>query len=260
MGKIGRPFAVLFWLAGCTLQPQTAGLSSGEPMVTVPAGWFTMGQNDHRRAHQPQRQVYLDAFAIDRTEVTNAAFAEFVAVSGYDAPGWDAALAGTSPHLPVVGVLWQDAHAYCRWAGKRLPTEAEWEKAARGKDGRRYPWGNTWDAARANTAESGRGGLLPVGSLPAGAGPYHALDMAGNAAEWVAGYFDPAYYAYAPTHNPTGPNQILDHSLRGGSWASPAEHAQTFFRDSSHSARPNPRAGFRCAQTIISNQTPIGNP
>jgi formylglycine-generating enzyme required for sulfatase activity len=219
-------------------------------MVEVPAGWFLMGQNDGAGPSSPQRRVYLDAFAIDRTEVTNADFAEFVAQTGYQAAGWDAGSLEGHADEPAVGILWREADAYCRWVGKRLPTEAEWEKAARGTDGRRYPWGDAWDPARANTAESGQGGVLPVGSFPVGASPYGVLDMAGNAAEWVADYFDFAYYSYAPDHNPLGPSEVLDHSLRGGSWASPHTQAQTFFRDSSHSVRPNPRVGFRCARAL----------
>lgn len=219
-------------------------------MVIVPAGWFVMGQDDQRRSNRPQREVYLDAFAIDRTEVTVAAFAEFIAANGYQTVRWEPSLSKVQPDRPVVNLLWKEANAYCGWAGKRLPTEAEWEKAARGTDARRYPWGNTWDPGRTNTAESGHGGLQPAGSFPLGASPYGALDMAGNAAEWVNDYFDFAYYTYAPDHNPTGPEQVLDHGLRGGSWASPHTHAQTFFRDSSHSARPNPRVGFRCASTL----------
>jgi iron(II)-dependent oxidoreductase len=92
--------------------------------------------------------------------------------------------------------------------------------------------------------------VLPVGSFPQGVSPYGALDMAGNAAEWVNDYFAFDYYTYGPDHNPTGPDQVLDHGLRGGSWASPQTHAQTFFRDSSHSVRPNPRVGFRCALSL----------
>ncbi|MGD1994059.1 MAG: SUMF1/EgtB/PvdO family nonheme iron enzyme [Anaerolineae bacterium] len=219
-------------------------------MIVVPRGWFLMGQDEGRGSHQPQRRVYLDAYAIDCTEVTHAAFGAFVAQTGHEAPGWHAQLAETRGDDPVTGVLWQDAEAYCRWMNQRLPTEAEWEKAARGTDGRRYPWGDRWGAGRANTAESGRGGVVPVGSYPQGASPYGVLDMAGNAAEWVADYFDWEYYRYAPERNPQGADSVLDHVVRGGSWASPPEYAQTFFRDSSHSARPNRRVGFRCAMSV----------
>lgn len=216
-------------------------------MAIVPEGWFLMGQDDGRRSHQPQRKVYLDTYAIGCTEVTNEAFGAFVEETGYEAPGWDPQFAVAHGDEPVTGVLWRDGKAYCQWMDKRLPTEAEWEKAARGTDGRRYPWGEGWDSTRVNTVEGSIGGVVPVGSYPEGASPYGALDMAGNAAEWVADTFDPAYYTYGPSHNPQGPDRVLDHGLRGGSWASPSEHAQTFFRDSSHSVTPNWRVGFRCA-------------
>jgi sulfatase modifying factor 1 len=243
----------LFLVSACAVpsEPTTGSPPEApEDMVIIPAGWFTMGQDEGRKSNQPQRAVHLNDFAIDRTEVTNADFAEFVAETGYQTLGWDPDVLDAHADEPVVGLLWREADAYCRWAGKRLPTEAEWEKAARGTDGRRYPWGDTWDPARTNTAESGHSGALPVGSFPDAASPYGVLDMAGNAAEWVADYFDPAYYTYGPDHNPRGPDRVLDHGLRGGSWACPPEFAQTFFRDSSHSARPNPRVGFRCAQTL----------
>jgi formylglycine-generating enzyme required for sulfatase activity len=240
----------LLIVTGCTAQSQAELTPRPASLVVVPAGWFVMGQDEGHRSNQPQRQVYLDSFAIDRTEVTQAAFAKFVTETGYRTAGWHEAELEGHADEPAVGVIWREADAYCRWAGQRLPTEAEWEKAARGTDGRRYPWGNTWDPAYANTAESQHGGVLPVGSFPAGASPYGALDMAGNAAEWVADYFDFDYYTHAPDHNPPGPTQVLDHSLRGGSWASPSQQARTYFRDSSHSVQPNPRLGFRCAQTL----------
>jgi len=214
-------------------------------MVVVPRGWFLMGDDGGRESSRPQRLIRVDEFAIDSTEVTNAAVARFVEETSTELEGWDVSQAKKRPDHPAVGLLWREADAFCRWAGKRLPTEAEWEKAARGTDGRRYPWGNAWEAGRANTAESGLRGVAEVGSFPAGASPLGVLDMAGNAAEWVADAFDPAYHTYGPDQNP-----LLDHGLRGGSWAAPREHAQTFFRDSSHSVCPNLRVGFRCVRSL----------
>jgi len=219
-------------------------------MILVPEGWFTMGQDNERRSNQPQREVYLDAFAIDRTEVTNAALGEFITQTGFQpARGWDDSLARDHGDLPVVALLWDEAQAYCQWVGKRLPTEAEWEKAARGTDARIYPWGDIWDPSRANTAEEGPDSPQPVGSYPEGVSPYGVLDMTGNVAEWVNDHFEFDYYTYAPNHNPRGPKQVLDHGLRGGSFADPAEFTTTYFRNSSHSVLPNYRVGFRCALT-----------
>lgn len=219
-------------------------------MVPVEAGWFWMGQDDGPRSNRPQHRVYLDGYFIDRTEVTRAEFAEFIEAGMLPDSTWDAVILRADPDLPATGILWQEADAYCRWAGKRLPTEAEWEKAARGTHKRIYPWGSRWDSEKANTQESAIGGVIAVGSYPDGASPYGAQDMIGNAAEWVADTFDFSYYTYAPDHNPPGPSIVMDHGLRGGSYASPREYATVYFRDSSHSVRPNIRVGFRCAQTM----------
>lgn len=244
--------AALYSIAatGCASVAEPVSTASSETMVVVPAGWFLRGQDDGPQSSRPQRWVYLDAFAIDRTEVTNAAFVEFVTTTGTQVRDLDLQATAERPNDPASGIIWKHADAFCQWAGKRLPTEAEWEKAARSADGRRYPWGDEWDPSRANTADGGPGDVMPVGSFPAGASPCGALDMAGNVAEWVTDYFDAAYYSYAPDYNPLGPTRVVDHVLRGGSWASPAAHALTFFRDSSHDVTPNSRVGFRCAMTV----------
>ena len=245
--------AFAFLLSACARSSLTGSPDTPCPygnMTLIPEGWFTMGEDDGRPSNQPQHRVYLDAYCIDKLEVTQHAFSEFLDETGYQAVGWPETLTDANSGLPATGVTWRDAQAYCQWADLRLPSEAEWEKAARGSDGRRYPWGDDWDVQKANTLESGTGSPLPVGSFPPGASPYGILDMCGNVAEWVSDYFDPAYYSASPDHNPAGPTLVLDHGLRGGSFAGPADQSTTFFRDSSHSAQPNPRAGFRCASTI----------
>ena len=196
----------------------------GKTMVLVPAGEFLMGSTDADTDadsdEKPQHKVYLDAFYIDQTEVTNAEYKRFVDATGHRAPDhWTNGQipAGLENH-PVVYVSWEDANAYAQWAGKRLPTEAEWEKAARGTDGRIYPWGNTWDSAKCNSGDGGPGKTTPVGSYPAGASPYGALDLAGNVWEWCADWYGEGYYQTSPANNPRGPDSGSYRVLRGGSW------------------------------------------
>jgi eukaryotic-like serine/threonine-protein kinase len=168
-------------------------------MVNVPAGEFTFGGDEQPNA-SPSQKINLPAFSIDVYEVTNEQFAAFVQATGYKTtaeqandPGWRPYFTPGKEQHPVVKVSWDDATAFCKWASKRLPTEQEWEKAARGTDGRRYPWGNDFSPDKANGRESGYRGTLPVGSLPAGASPFGGMDMAGNVAEWTADL----YQAYA---------------------------------------------------------------
>jgi len=217
--------------------------------VEIPAGWFLMGSDEHLSDEAPQRRVYLDTFYIGRYEVTNRQYDEFATATGLSGaaswPGLDPLLG--RDEYPVAGVRWEEAAAYCAWAGGRLPTEAEWEKAARGTDGRTWPWGNEWGPARANTAESGAGGPMHVGSFASGVSPYHLADMAGNLEEWVADYYQADYYSTAPDHDPPGPATVVNHVRRGGSWAGDADQARTSYRTSSHGSSPDFRAGFRCA-------------
>lgn len=250
--------------------------ADGAEMVYVPAGEFTMGSEELGDDERPVHRVYLDGFWIDRYEVTNERFARFVAATGYQTEaekrGWGWVWKGTEweevkgadwrhPHgpegpsriedrmdYPVVLVSWDDAHAYCQWAGKHLPTEAQWEKAARGTDGRRYAWGDEFDSTKANTRESEQGDTTPVGSFsPRGDSPYGASDMTGNVWEWVADWYDSNYYSQSPSANPTGPITGTYKVLRGGSWPFDEVYARTVFR---YDVRPDYTydfVGFRCS-------------
>ncbi len=220
----------------------------GAPAVLVPAGSFVMGDDEH----SPLREVHLDAFYIDKFEVTLARYATFLKATGNMQPpdGWPGDAA--EKELPVVGVGWDDADAYCRWAGKRLPTESEWEKAARGGDQRRYPWGNdeptTAHAAAMKSADGAyAGGLAPVGSHPAGASNRGVHDLAGNASEWVADWFAEGF-ARGSVRNPKGPAGGTDRVIRGGGWQDAGERLASARR---WHAAPDTRAsdiGFRCTR------------
>jgi len=202
--------------------------TDGKIMVWVRPGWFVMGADgDVSAQEKPAHEVWVDGFWIDKTEVTQAEYARFVEATGRPAPEyWDA---DSDPSLPVVMVTWDDAVAYARWASKRLPTEAEWEKAARGNDGRIYPWGSVFDPARVNCDLSGERSKQPerwadfLGTAygwTAGASPYGALNMAGNVYEWCSDWYDPSYYQHGPERNPTGPVDGDERVRRGGSWSS----------------------------------------
>lgn len=209
-----------------------------------------MGSDDGPESSQPAHRVFVSAFEIDRYEVSNEEFLAYVKRTGNMPAVW----AGGTPELvldhPVTGILWHEAQAFCKWEDGRLPTEAEWEKAARGTDGRLYPWGNDWLPARANVRASGYEGPRAIDSYPLGQSPYGILNMVGNVEEWVLDTFDPNYYSTSDQRDPRGPDVVLDHVLRGGSWAALIEHSNTVFRNSSHSVRPNRRVGFRCVSEV----------
>lgn len=256
-------------------------------MVYIPAGEFLMGSDSGRDNEQPQRLVYLDAFEIDRYEVINMQYQRFIDATGRRPPRYwfGSDYPPGQADIPVVGVGWLDADAYCAWMGKRLPTEAEWEKACRGTDGRIYPWGDTWDPDRANVGfpfeeprsglwdkawsllqvdwtDSEKPSLRPVGTYPEGASPYGAMDMAGNASEWVLDWYNWSGYWDLPTQNPQGLGPPWNRCLRGSSWYVPygdiaqgQVRSRCSARNSSHSADVDPRMGFRCARSV-SEATP----
>jgi len=278
------------------LSPSVRGTEISSEMVLIPPGEFTMGTpegSDGFPDEHPERRVYLSGYLIDRFEVTNQAYAAFVHATGHRAPEnsnraatlWvnNQPLSGIEQH-PVVNVSWIDADAYCRWVGKRLPTEAEWEKAARGTDGRRYPWGDEWNFTMSNSAsywaqrtieftsgadwdafwvkgegariakEKGIQGevlTMPVDSFPHSVSPYGLFGMAGNAAEWVQDWYDPNYYRQALLSDPSGPSRGAIKAMRGGSWLKPAASLRTSDRDwGTMDSRPS-GTGFRCAKDAL---------
>jgi serine/threonine-protein kinase len=201
----------------------------GMVMVYAPEGEFLMGSadsdTDAGSGEKPQHTVYLDAFWIDKTEVTNAMYALCVDTGACSPPGSNASYSRLSYYgnsefdtYPVINVDWNDAKAYCEWAGRRLPSEAEWEKAARGTDGRKYPWGDGAPDATLLNYSGNIGDTTEVGSYPDGASPYGALDMAGNVWEWVNDWYDENYYRNTPSENPSGPDSGTYRVVRGGSW------------------------------------------
>lgn len=225
-------------------------------MASIPAGEFTMGRtkltSDDKtkmRPHvllddRPAHKVTISAFQIDRHEVTNAQYQGFVEATHHRAP-YHWAHGAPVPEMPVYNVSWDDANAYCQWKGERLPTEAEWERAARGgKEGLDYPWGDQPDPklARFNVAA----GPGPVAKFPPnGFGVY---DMAGNVSEWTADWFDGAYYASSPSVDPKGPAAGEYKVIRGGAWSDSGRRITVFFRNWVRPNQTTPNIGFRCAR------------
>lgn len=230
----------------------------GAPMVLVPAGDFTMGSDRGDEDESPIHRVQVNAFYIDKFEVTNGRFAKFVDAIQSEPP-WGFGDKNTPvAHVdrPVRWVNWMDAMAYCLWVGKRLPTEAEWEKAARGTDGRIYPWGNdspTPVHAVYGLKEGGEEALSVIGDRAKGQSPYGAHDLAGNLYEWVMDWYAENYYgnfATAPAVNPRGPKEGTAKVQRGGSYINSPYRLRSTFRTKGDPTEEDPHVGFRCAQDV----------
>jgi formylglycine-generating enzyme len=225
-----------------------------EEMVSIPAGPFIRGTNEGGLDEQSQRTLLLDAFAIDRYEVTNHQYQQFVDVTGHRKSGPPARYAKNmskmlSINQPVVYVSWEDAETYCHWKGKRLPTEAEWEKAMRGSDGRLWPWGNVEQPNGANWArvEDGHEVSAVVGTVQTDKSPYGVMDGAGNVMEWVADWYGERYFTEAPEQNPPGPDHGVYRVLRGGGYATTGADIRITSRSKMVADFRDETIGFRCA-------------
>ncbi|MGV7229453.1 MAG: SUMF1/EgtB/PvdO family nonheme iron enzyme [Nitrospirales bacterium] len=236
--------------------PRTKTGKDEAPMVLVPAGAFTMGshEGEGESNEHPLHTVDLDAYYIDQYEVTEDSYSRFLLQTNRAHPDYWSGGAGRNAQKPIVGINWDDAQAYCEWAGKRLPTEAEWEKAARGTDKRTYPWGES--KPNSSTANFGEdplsktvwGRLKAVGSYEQGKSPYGAYDMAGNVGEWVADWLGLDYYGQTPKKNPTGPSDGTYKILRGGSWADTPAELRSAYRLWGTPTGRYAFHGVRCAQ------------
>ncbi len=243
----------------------------GAVMIFIPAGDFLMGTSANDLIEvlqwkdglkpewfadeQPQHKVYLDGYWIYQDEVTIGQYRKFCTETMRkmpDIPKWLKA----DDTYPMVNASWDDAVAYTKWAGVRLPTEAEWEKAARGPDGRRFPWGNEWNNEKCNSYMDTNpigGGFqgkrtTPAGTYPDSNSPYGVRDLAGNVWEWCQDWYAPDYYAYSPAKNPQGPELGEFHVLRGGTWGSSNLTVRSASRHrDSPDATYHDDGGFRCA-------------
>jgi len=231
--------------------------ADGMTMMYVPEGEFSMGNDSTNFEREiPAHKLFLDAYWIDQTEVTNAMYATCVEAGGCKPP--KEKKSATYPEYygnsdfddyPVVYVSWDSATEYCTWAGGRLPTEAEWEKAARGTDGRNYTWGDTSDIA-CSTANWGSctDDTAPVGSYEDSKSPYGLYDTAGNVWEWVNDWYDQFYYQKSVSQNPPGPGSGEERGLRGGAFDSLESKVRTAYRFSAIPRAADYFIGFRCAQ------------
>ena len=239
-------------------------------MILIPAGEFTMGstQDEVYKAMQeareyykaaklvwfevemPSHKVYLDSYYIDKTPVTNKQYNKFIDDCGYESQGnWKSFYSPDKENHPVVNITWDDAKAYADWAGKRLPTEAEWEKASRGEDGREWSWNDQWDESKCNSRFSTLNTTTPVDSFPGGASVYGVLDMPGNVWEWCNDWYDEKYYAKSPKKNPHGPEKGKVKVIRGGSWTNYPYYLRTSSRYRAFPDNCDHSKGFRCVKS-----------
>jgi sulfatase modifying factor 1 len=230
-----------------------------ESMVFIPAGEFYMGSDEASNDAKPVRKVYLDGFYIDKYEVTFAQFYAFIGFTGHREPRLAGYLSSSvtedlplfiKPLNPIVGVSWDDAIDYCQWKEKRLPMEAEWEKAAKGTDQRKWPWGNEERSEYANLlGDDGARYTAPVNQFSRDVSPYGVYDLAGNVMEWVADWYNQDSYRLLPAGNPVGVLEGESRVIRGASWNDSIKRAQTSIRFKMYPEYRDVTIGFRCAKS-----------
>jgi len=264
-GTISTPFEVESSHTDETITGSSTEESSSEQpileeLVAIPGGSFVRGTHQGGFDERPERTIYLDGFLIDRYEVTNTQYAAFVKETGHRKSGPPSRYAKNMTRMrgvnqPVVYVSWEDAKAYCAWRGKRLPTEAEWEKAMRGTDGRLWPWGNIEIPDGANWArvDDGFDVAAPVGRVKSDASPYGVMDGAGNVMEWVEDWYLESAYTEAPERNPPSPEYGIYKVLRGAGYASSGSDLRITARSKMMPDFRDETIGFRCAQSSAEN-------
>lgn len=256
-GRTAQSLFVLLGILTLSTMPFTA-LAADDEMVRIPKGEFVMGSSDHM--DETPHNVVLDSYLIDQYEVSNNQYRQFMKATGHAAPAyWDDPRLN-KPNQPVVGVNWFDATAFCSWKGKRLPTEAEWERAAKGPEGDlHYPWGHKLTPELANYGQN-VGKTKPVDAYPEGVSGFGVYNMAGNVFEWVSDWYQRDYYKESPALNPQGPkegynwaNQGPVRTLRGGSWLAPATslHTSHRFWNQPENNSYGVGLGFRCAKSAV---------
>ena len=224
---------------------------AGNEMIQIPEGRFTRGDLNGEPAEYPEHQVDMHSFLIDRYEVSNRSYRLCVRAGACDVTPYLEHPELGQPDHPVVGVSWDDARRFCQWVGRRLPTEAEWEYAARGSDGRRFPWNGPFDPRRANTDrnEDAYATTAPIGELGAGDSPFGVRNMAGNAAEWVQDFFDPVYYRRTfDKPDPRGPRRGHERVVRGGSYRDSPYLVRVAARRAQIPTDIDNTVGVRCAR------------
>ncbi len=228
-------------------------------MALIPGGVFTMGDRRGGAIEQPERRITLSPFSVDVYETTFAHYYAFMAATGHRKPRLAGYLAVDSnaipfllnPYNPAVGVSWDDANSYCVWKGKRLPTEVEWERVAKGTAQRSWPWGDEMESSRANlvAGEDGFKYSAPVGAFRGDRSPEGVFDLAGNAMEWTSDWFDERYYAVMPDADPPGPPNGKERVIRGASWHDSVSRAKTTTRFKMRPGYRDVTIGFRCVQS-----------